>query len=397
MSLTGATSTDTGAAAASDRVCHEIDLKAPIARGLADLPFGSGYEAFGCTVNTVSVEDLFAKYEECGFLYQAKRERLKPYMPLIIENWRRSMSAGPGRFLHDVVVYDNTNTGAWACVSYWATTSRTVHSQHLVSNSMPEGSRAVLLSAQSECHHRSCAAGQNWFRADNRYPARVFGSCTLSLGPQNAVVHQHSCVMMHRDRVPAAPEAIDIHRCTDADAPAIDRLARRLCGAVQADADEWATGNVELSKLDARYQEVGLRRHRRVFIATARGLGEPAGFAVAYRGPLGLNFSFLENRCELWIDPHLDNERHAQTIAALANAASDAYADFELPVVLLTSDQYAGKVLAAQGAQPMQDYNRSVWLRPGFAAWYKHVDSFYARVIAATKRRAGSHGNGAAS
>lgn len=366
-------------------------------RGLADLPFGSGYDAFGCTVNKVSVEDLFAKYEECGFLYAAKRERLKPYLPLIMDNWRRSMSAGPERFLHDVVVYDHTGTGAWACVTYWATTGRAVHSQHLVSIGLPEGSRAVLLSAQSESYNHNHIASQNWFRAENRYPARVFGSCTLSLGQDNAVVHQHSCVTMCRDRLPAAPAAIAVHRCTDADALVIDRLARRLCGAVQAEADEWAAGDIELGQLDARYQEVRLRRYRRVFIATAPGLLEPAGFAVAYRGPLGLNFSFLENRCELWIDPQLDNERHAQTIAALVNAAADTYSDFELPVMLLTTDQYAGKVLVSHGAQPMQDYSRSIWLRSGYAAWYNHVNGFYARVIAAANRRNGSSSNGAAS
>ena len=164
-----------------------------------------------------------------------------------------------------------------------------------------------MLPTQSLAHARGHAASQNWFRAENRYPARVFGSCTLSLGQENAVVHQHSCVTMRRDRLPAAPGAVAVHRCTDTDAPVIERLARRLCGAVQAEADEWAAGDVELRQLDARYQEVGLRRHRHVFIATAPGLLEPAGFAVAYRGPLGLNFSFLENRCELWIDPQLDD------------------------------------------------------------------------------------------
>jgi hypothetical protein len=105
----------------------------------------------------------------------------------------------------------------------------------------------------------------------------------------------------------------------------------------------------------------------------------------------------LENRCELWLDPQLDNERHAQTIAALVNAAVETYADFELPAMLLTTDTYAGKVLVSLGATPMQDYSRSVWLREGFSAWYNHVNGFYARVIAAANRRSGSLSNGAAS
>jgi len=373
------------------------DLHSESRNAVADLPFGSGYEAFGSTVNRIGVDDLFAKYEECGFLYPAKRERLKPYLPLIVNNWRRSMSPADGRFLHDVIVYEDASNGVWASITYWATTNSSGHAQHLVSVGRPEGSRAVMLPTQSSAQARGHAAGQNWFRAENRYPARIFGSCTLSLGQDNAVVHQHSCVTMRRDRLPLAPTTIQIHRCTDADAPVIGRLANRLCGAVQAHADEWAAGDVELAQLDARYQEVGLRRYRRVFIATSNDLLEPAGFAVAYRGPLGLSFSFLENRCELWIDPQLDNDRHSQVIASLVNAASKTYSDFELPVILMTTDQYAGKELVAQGAHAMQDYSRSVWLRSGYPAWFNHVNGFYTRAIAAAHRRKGTSNKGGVS
>jgi hypothetical protein len=250
------------------------------ARGLADLPFGSGYEAFGCTINKISVEDLFAKYEACGFLYPAKRARLEPYLPLIMANWRRSMSSAPGRWLHDVVTYEADPAGAWASLTIWQSTNNSTHSQHLVSCGKPEGTRAVLLSAQSERQHFGDTAAQNWFRPENRYPARVFGSCTLSLGPENAVVHQHACVMLSRTSLPTKPASISIHRCGEADAPIVASLAERLCGAVQARADEWRAGDIELSQLDARYQEVGLRRYRRVFIATAPGSLEPVGFLL---------------------------------------------------------------------------------------------------------------------
>lgn len=366
-------------------------------RGLADLPFGSGYAAFGCAVNKISVDALFAKYEACGFLYPAKRDRLRPYMSLIADNWHRSMSAPTGQFLHDVITYDNGDTDAWASVTYWATSNTAVHSQHLVSIGRPEGSRAVLLSAQSESYNYNHTASQNWFRAENRYPARVFGSCTLSLGPQNAAVQQHALLNIDRGRLPKADAAINVQAATDADAPALDRLARRLCGDVQAQADEWAQGDVGLAALDQRYKAVGLRRYRRVFVATVPGTLEPVGLAVAYRGPLGLNFSFLENRCELWLDPQMDNERHAQAAAALVSAAAPSYEDFELPSMLVTTDAYGARVLAGFGAQPMQDYSRSVWLRSGYAAWYNHVNGFYARVIAAANRRNGSSSNGAAS
>lgn len=364
--------------------------------GLADLPFGSEPEAFGCTINRIGVEDLFARYEACGFLYAAKRERLAPHLPRIVENWRRSLSSAHANPTHEVMVYDHSASGAWAAVGYWATTNGSVHSQHLVSMGRPEGSRAVLLAAQCRSWQRSNTASQNWFRAENRYPARVFGSCVLALGADHAAVQTHGLLTVPRDRLPAHASGIDIHRASEVDAMAIDRLARRLCGPVQAAADEWQHGDVELKRLDERYQAVGLRRFRHVYVATASGMIEPIGLAVAYRGPLGLNFSFLENRCEVWVDPNLDNERHADTTLALVRAASATYADFELPSMLVTTDQDTASVLTTHGGSRVQDYTRSTWLRNGFAAWYGHVNGFYARVIAAANRRGTSGNNSSA-
>ncbi len=357
--------------------------------GLTQVPLGSSYEAFGCAVNQVSVEELFAKYEECGFLYRAKRERLGPYWPRVVENWRKSMRAGSSR-IHDVIVYADAETGAWASVTMWATTNVTVHSQHLVSVGRPEASRAVLLSAQSDLLASKIAASQNWFRAENRYPARVFGSCTHSIGPENAVVADCACVAVQRPKTGGGSGGVSVHRCSDADCGAVHRLASRLSGHVQARADEWEMGDIELAALDERYREVGLRRYRRVFIATAPGIPEPIGFAVAYRGPLGLSFSFLENRCEVWVDPQVDDGRLRDATDALLHAAGEVYEDFELPYMVVVTDACTAQDLVERGAQALQSYRRSIWLWDGFPAWYSHVNGFYSRVLAAAQRR----GNG---
>jgi hypothetical protein len=357
--------------------------------GYADVPFGRDCAAYGCTINDIKVDQLFAKYEACGFLYPAKLARLKPVFGRIAENWERSMRAVDGRSLHRVYCYGSVESGAWASVSVWTTTNGTVHSQHLVSAGRPEASRAVLLCAQSDSYSQSEQGAQNWFRAENRYPARIFGSCTLALGPAQSCVAQHACIGIDRSRLPDADGAVRVDRATDADAPAVDRLARRLCGDVQARADEWAAGDVGLAALDRRYAAVGLRRHRSVFVATAPGMLEPIGLAVAYRGPLGLNFSFLENRCEVWIDPQLPGELQAATAAALIRRSASVYDDFELPSILVTTDAFTGRELLDRGAQPLQDYTRSAWLREGYGAWYAHVNGFYARVLAAARRAGG--------
>ena len=344
--------------------------------------FGDKYEDFGCTVNAISVEDLFAKYESSGFLYPAKRDRLMPYMAHIMENWRRSMSGPANCILHDVVVYEDPLSGTWASVAYWAATNKSSHSQHLISIGSPKGSQSVLLSAQSELSNRQVLAAQNWFRPKNRFPAKIFGSCIHPLGDERAVVQEHAYLRLDRTRIPDSPAEIIVDELSNADTTLIERLAQRLCGRVQAKADEWEARDVCLESLDARFREVGLRRFRRVFIARSPGEQDPIGFAVAYRGPLGLNFSFLENRCELWIDPDSPPAQHEQAIAALIHAAAGVYHDFELPDLLVTASLRDEQVLITHGARLIQHYNRSIWLQDGYEAWYNHVDGFYDRIRA---------------
>lgn len=344
--------------------------------------FGDQYRDFGCTVNSISVEDLFTRYESSGFLYPAKRQRLMPYMATIMDNWRRSMSAPTGSMLHDVVVYENQESGAWASVTVWATTNAATHSQHLVSIESPAGTRAALLGGQSEMALRGELATQSWFRPQNRYPARVFGSCVHSLGQDRAVVHEHAYLRVDRRRLPNRQRTLQVDEIGNDDGPLIDRLAQHLCGPVLARADEWDTGDVRLDTLDRRYSQVGLRRFRRVFIVCIPGKQEPIGFAAAYRGPLGLNFSFLENRCELWIDPEIDQSQREDAAAALIHAASGVYHDFELPDLLITAVRGQESAFIRCGATLIQQYNRSVWLREGYEAWYNHVDGFYDRIKA---------------
>ena len=355
--------------------------------GYADLSFGNGYQEFGCTVNRLRIEALFQQYKENGFLYPSKLERMKPYIGLILNNWKKSVSLKGDKFLHNIVEFDRPQSGAWATVSYWASTNGSVHSQHLVSNGHPEGSRAVLLASQTELDvagHTSC---QNWFRSSNRFPAKVFGSAADHLGNQRSVSLNHSYISLPRTSIPDRGASATIHQCQDSDSMMVYELSRRLCGRVRAIGDEWFDGDLNLMKLDARYQEAGLRRYRRVFVATRKGYQDPVGLCVAYRGALGLNFSFLENRCELSLDPMLNNEERLEVLEGMIHSVQEVYEDFELPSLLLCGDMQIGNELVAMGGSRIQDYTQSMWLADGFRLWYEHTNRFYEKVIRMMKKR----------
>jgi len=86
------------------------------------------------------------------------------------------------------------------------------------------------------------------------------------------------------------------------------------------------------------------------------------GAAIAYRGPLGVNFSYLENRCDLLLHPTLPAAEVPETIASLLNALSAAYHDFELDYIPLIADEMATEALLGFVAAFLRHYCQGIWL-----------------------------------
>jgi hypothetical protein len=126
---------------------------------------------------------------------------------------------------------------------------------------------------------------------------------------------------------------------------------------------------------------VDLRRSRHVWLAYRKGKSEPIGAAIASRGPLGLNFSFLENRCDLLLSPSLSEAEIRSAAAALLGAAVTAYENFELQQIPLIAGDNALPALSRLGVEFIRHYCQCIWLKGAYARSYRHVDSFYSKVL----------------
>src|SRR5262249_32128059 len=102
---------------------------------------------------------------------------------------------------------------------------------------------------------------------------------------------------------------------------------------------------------------------------------------------LGLNFSFLENRCDLLMLPSLSETESGKASTALLGAAVKAYENFELEDVPLIASEFNVPALLKMGAQFVRHYCQCIWLKDGYPRSYRHVDGFYSRILA----RAGRH------
>jgi hypothetical protein len=336
------------------------------------------HEAYGVQVNSISVSELFALYERTGFVYPDKAARLTPHIEQVRENWRRMLRGGES--LLYVLTAGDEERGR-ASLAVWRTTHNGWMSQHLVSESNPYASRAVMLDAAAGSILKGVdESAQNWFRPENRFPTRVFGSMVQTIGESLSSVQRHAYFSLPKRMSLPSAGGVRIVAYNSSQKEALSAIASAARGRIYVAAEE-LTGDVEFEAIDELYRRVGLRRTRRVWLAYRGNKEEPIGAAIAYRGPLGLNFSYLENRCDLLLHPSLPESEALGVVGSLLRASSVAYRDFELDEIPVITDQIAIPALLKLGVEFVRHYCQGIWLREGHPRFYRHVDRFYSRLL----------------
>lgn len=340
---------------------------------------------YGVRVNELDVGELFDLYGRTGFFYPEKLVRLAPYLGIVKENWQRLFGAGDS--LLYVLTAGDEDRG-YASIAVWRSTRHGWTSQHLVSENNPFGSRAVMLAGSAASILRGVdESHQNWFRPENRFPSRIFGSMVQSIGESLSSVQRHMYFALPRNVALPTERRIRVVPYDSRHQEALCAIASLVRGRVYVAAEELAR-DVELQAIDQLYRNVGLRRTRQVWLAYRHHKDEPIGAAIAYRGPLGLNLSYLENRCDLLLHPTLPESEVPGVVASLLHASSAAYEDFELDETPVVAEEIAALALFNLGAKFLRHYCQGIWLKDGQPRFYRHVDSFYSRLLL----RAEKHG-----
>lgn len=92
-----------------------------------------------------------------------------------------------------------------------------------------------------------------------------------------------------------------------------------------------------------------MRRWRQILVAEYRN--NLVGLALAYRGPVGLNFSFLENRCDLITANSITETERRDVYSLLINKISKFYNESELLRIMVTTDASAAYLLGQLGGK----------------------------------------------
>lgn len=345
---------------------------------------------FKVTYNKISISRLLKKYESIGFLYPAKKRLLDPYFPQIKDNWKK-LKASPDRLLWILNKEDQVKDhfSSVSVVKYY---NRGVIAQHLVSNGNPFLSLELMQAAQyvvANCFDGTeINSSQNWFRPDNRYAYRIFASVVKKLGKSQATLSLFHYLQINLHTLNCqSNDAVQIEDLAKADAPLNQFLADQM-GEAFVIGEELDSADLRQENISAQFQKVGLRRTRRVLKIVDRASQSVIGGIIVNRAPLGLNFSFLGNRCLLILDKNLNPQQRKHILPSILQSIKPHYQDFALGVLPLLTDAASSTVLQSLGAQYLREYLQCIWLRAGFQDWYAHIQSFLQAIEARRHRKA---------
>jgi len=333
-----------------------------------------------------ALDRLICLYEQSGFLYAEKKERIFPHMDLILKNWQAVLKMDGQLF--NVVKFTGNNPVKEQLTSiiFWRTTYNSWIAQHLVSTGFPAGVCAMMLRAQAEVNiekHRY-KSFQNWFSETNNYANMVFGTLIKTIGKKYSNLNSYAYIGVkhipkyNSQSIRIIPYQLNLQQ-------ELYHFYCKIRGSIDAEAEEINNNDIELNYLDQLYRKVGLRRKRYVWLAVMKNKTFPAGVAIVNRAPFGLNFSLLENRCDLLIDPCLSKEIRQIVCHQLLSEAMKAYFSFEkkldlpfpISFVPVVTDFESSKILLHSGASFFRSYKKSVWLQQAFEGWYTHIQQTY--------------------
>lgn len=333
----------------------------------------------GIQCNACSIDTLFDKYAEVGFLYPRKMTRLRPHFERIRQNWQQ-LRRSPNDLLWILTNQDYRN---FASISVIKHGNYNLMAQHLVSDGNPRLSLQLMAQAQALVERMSASNGiksaQNWFRPNNRYAYRIFASMLKKLGTEKAslltfeYLHQPlTAVTPTNTYYEAQPvELVNLN---------LIRFVEQQYNFVFCQGEELTHPDMDFGSIGQSYQHLGLHKSRRVIQLVDPKTRRTVACVIANRAPIGLNFSFLENRAYFIVDAALSPTDHARATHQLSACIKDYYADLALQAIPIVTDERTADELQQRGAQHIQTYMQSIWVQAGFAQWREHIESFLLRI-----------------
>ena len=338
------------------------------------------FENLNVLFNAVSIDELFKKYDEIGFIYETKKKLLAPHFSDITRNWKKLLESQEELLWIFTNAFDNSDDFASVCA--WKHNNAGLIAQHLVSDGNPFLSLKVMMAAQIKAEQGGdkVISSQNWFRPNNRYAFRVFSTMVNKLGPEKSTLRLFDQLNFPLNEIGTDANSkfvIEEVRTKDID---LIKFVDTQYDKVFTKAEELDQEDINLESSTLKFARYGLLKTRRVLKVLCPETKNIIACVVANRAPIGLNFSFLENRAYYIVDSSLDIEERTAVLKTINNSIAQYYDDIEIHNIPIVTDEVCSKCLQEIGAEYLRTYMQSIWLREGFLEWFDHINSFLKRI-----------------
>jgi hypothetical protein len=296
---------------------------------------------------------LWSFLSDSGFLYPEKLDELGPALPQIEQTFTRLLDGEPNHLLKTIVCQrDGELLGHISTLRLYR---RTWLIQHLASRRQVEALFAAEVLNLGLIEYLEQIPQLEWcrvfFRPNNRWPARVFGTFARRLNePLLSDLREYSYYV---GATAGTPHRVDRSlRLVPAQRQHLEEVQRFFLATgrvIALQADDLSLERLLLDEVDGLYGESGLQRKREIIVAE-RG-SALLGFALLEISSAGLNLSELTNHFSVHV-----MEGGGETRRALIDAARNRYRELGRPVCVSLSEGDDPEDYRALGLKKLKQY-----------------------------------------
>jgi hypothetical protein len=296
---------------------------------------------------------LWSFLGETGFLYPEKVEELDPQMPQIERTFTTLLGTPQNQLLKTIVC--RRDDALLGHISTLRVYRKTWLIQHLASRRQVEALFAAEVLNLGLIEYLEQIPQLEWcrvyFRPNNRWPARVFGTFARRLTEPNlSELRQYSyCAGPTQTAIAPVPNGL---RLAPAEGQHLEEIQRYFLASgrvIALQADDLSLDRLSLGELGDHYEALGLERRREIIVAERGSSLE--GFALLEISSPGLNLSELTNHFTV----HLLNG-DGNTRRALIAAARDRYRQLGRSVCVSLSEGNDFQDYEAMGLHKLKEY-----------------------------------------
>ena len=304
--------------------------------------------------------DMYQKLKQLGFVYEKKEQILLPLYKRVEENWCRLFEKD-GDLIHTTSL--SRSQKELATCSSWKSSMSNWCIQHGISNQI----RLFLFAITRECNwligQSSIKYIQCWFQTQNAIMNKV---CDLVKTEQNTGNYDIEVM----DYLSWAPIGMDVnkqwHTCpyTSNKHTVLKNFIIQHKGPLFYDSEE-IESDPFLCTINHQYQEIGLERSRKIVLIHKED--QLKAVVLLYKGPLGINFSFLENRIEIIVDTNCQDDYNL--VYSIGNLVHEMNSNSITGFTPIVTGHRFSEMLERNGAKILRQYTRHIWTKDAMIVW----------------------------